>query len=95
MKKVIQTVAIAAIISFSFPMVANANPDNCVKASKNSAWYQSKAAALWTAYGGCRGVEWMGGKVKSHCESVHKHAKSYQKKANHWHHYWVNNCVKD
>ncbi len=93
MKKVM--IASATIMMIGFSGMANANPDNCEKATKYSGWYQSKAAALWSAYGGCRGVEWMGGKIKKHCEKIHHEAEHYQSKANYWHHQFVEHCVKD
>lgn len=95
MKNILRTLAIAAVVGFGFPLTALASAESCEKASKESAWYQSKAAALWSAYGGCRGVEWMGGHVKKHCEEMHHQAEHYQAKANSWHHEWVKNCAKD
>jgi hypothetical protein len=94
MKKMIITFG-ALVMVLSLPALANANPENCRKASENSAWYQTKAAALWSAYGSCRGVEWMGGNVKKHCENTHHQAEKYQSKANYWHHQFVEHCVKD
>ena len=85
MKKYLMVLSAITAIGFMVPTVASASFASCKSATQEAAFYQSKAAGAWTAYGGCKGWEWMGGKTKSHCEQIHHRAEKWQKKANKLH----------
>ena len=83
-----------ALVGFMMPATASASYAECESASKEAAFYQSKAAGAWSAYGGCKGFEWMGGKTKSHCEKIHHQAESWQNTANRLHKEALKACAK-